>query len=106
MKIKCSNRSKPLSQPFIDTFCMPELQLLMSTLIGKFPKTYCYFILRAACVLARKESRELFGDLGNRENGFRLTLGPCLFDMHLSEASEDYSLPFILWPRSKCEVAK
>lgn len=36
-------------------------------------KTYYYFILRAACVLARKEVRELFGDLGNRENGFRLT---------------------------------
>lgn len=49
----------------------------MSKLIWRCLKSYCYFILRAACFLARKESRGLFGDLG--ENDFRLTLDTHIF---------------------------
>lgn len=62
----------------------------------------------------KKESRESFGDLGNRQNDFRLLFGPCLFDIHLFEASEDHCLPLFSGPRMnvkypndhKCQMAR
>lgn len=55
----------------------------------KIPRLYSKINL----FLAGKESRELFGDLGNRENDFRLTFGPHHFDIHLLKATEHHSLP-------------
>ena len=68
-------------------------------------KSCYYFILRAACFLASKESRGLLGDL--RENDFRLTFGTHLFDIHLFETN--YFCPLISDPclsKGECKLPK